>query len=100
MLGKALDTLDKRYPPLAEVLPKDALVPAYLAPQPLSELLQRETLDSLPQDMEPVFRNAADTYLMPRLKTLAGKGSYALGLPAGSQANAPWQWLPLEWRSL
>ncbi|MFO6374833.1 DUF2138 family protein, partial [Pseudomonas aeruginosa] len=53
-----------------------------------------------PQDMEPVFRNAADTYLMPRLKTLAGKGSYALGLPAGSQANAPWQWLPLEWRSL
>ncbi|MCW5273522.1 DUF2138 family protein, partial [Pseudomonas aeruginosa] len=100
LLGKALDTLDKRYPPLAEVLPKDALVPAYLAPQPLSELLQRETLDSLPQDMEPVFRNAADTYLMPRLKTLAGKGSYALGLPAGSQANAPWQWLPLEWRSL
>ncbi len=100
LLGKALDTLDKRYPPLAEVLPKDALVPAYLAPQPLSELLQRETLDSLPQDIEPVFRNAADTYLMPRLKTLAGKGSYALGLPAGSQANAPWQWLPLEWRSL
>ena len=28
LLGKALDTLDKRYPPLAEVLPKDALVPA------------------------------------------------------------------------
>lgn len=100
LLDKALGTLDKRFPPLADVLPKDALVPAYLAPQSLSTLLQRETLESLPQDMEPVFRNAADSLLLPRLKALAGHGGYALGLPAGSRAEQPWQWLPLQWRAL
>ena len=82
------------------MLPKDALVPAYLAPQSLSTLLQRETLDSLPQDMEPVCRNAADSLLLPRLKALAGHGGYALGLPADSRAEQPWQWLPLQWRAL
>ena len=100
LLDKALGTLDKRYPPLADVLPRDALVPAYLAPQPLAALLQRETFDSLPQDLEPVFRNAADSLLLPRLKALAGHGGYALGLPAGSRADQAWQWLPLQWRPL
>lgn len=100
LLKKSLNTLAKRFPPLADVLPKDALVPAYLAPQSLSALLQRETLDSLPQDMEPVFRNAADSLLMPRLKAFADHGGYALGLPADSHAEHPWHWLPLQWRSL
>ncbi|KAF1066990.1 MAG: hypothetical protein GAK45_01779 [Pseudomonas citronellolis] len=100
LLEKAQGTLAKRFPPLADVLPKDDLVPAYLAPKSLSALLQRETLDSLPQDMEPVFRNAADTLLMPRLHTLAAQGSYALTLPAGSSASEAWQWLPLQWKSL
>ncbi len=100
LLDKARNTLAKRYPPLADVLPKDALVPAYLAPKTLSELLKRETLDSLPQDLEPVFRNAADTLLLPRLKTLAGNGSYALTLPAGSEPSGEWEWLPLDWKAL
>ncbi|WP_371365120.1 DUF2138 domain-containing protein [Pseudomonas sp. QL9] len=100
LLDKGMGALAKRFPPLADVLPKDALVPAYLAPQSLSALLQQETLDSLPQDMEPVFRNAADSLLLPRLKTFAGFGGYALGLPAGSRAEHPWQWLPLQWRAL
>ncbi|MBO3275084.1 DUF2138 domain-containing protein [Pseudomonas schmalbachii] len=100
LVDKALDTLDKRFPPLAEVLPGDALVPLYLAPETLSALFQQETLDSLPQDMEPVFRNAAETHLLPKLKVLAGQRRYALSLPAGVQADEPWQWLPLEWRPL
>lgn len=100
LVGKALDTLDKRFPPLAEVLPADALVPAYLAPASLAALLERETLDSLPADMEPVLRNAADQHLLPRLRALAGQRRYALSLPGGSEADEPWQWLPLEWRAL
>lgn len=100
LVGKALDTLDKRFPPLAEVLPEDALVPAYLAPASLATLLERETLDSLPEDMEPVLRNAADQHLLPRLRALAGQRRYALSLLAGSEADGPWQWLPLEWRAL
>ncbi|SDP17477.1 DUF2138 domain-containing protein [Pseudomonas jinjuensis] len=100
LVDKALDTLDKRFPPLAEVLPSDALVPLYLAPETLATLFRQETLDSLPQDMEPVFRNAAETHLLPKLKVLAGQRKYALSLPAGIQADASWKWLPLEWRAL
>ena len=50
--------------------------------------------------MEPVFRNCADTYLMP-LKTLAGKGSPRLRAePAGSRTTHRGNGCPLEWRSL
>ncbi|HHJ4328351.1 TPA: DUF2138 family protein, partial [Klebsiella pneumoniae] len=100
LLDKALQTLDKRFPPLADVLPDDALVPAYLAPDSLAALLERETLDSLPGDIEPVFRNAAQSLLLPRLRTLSGHGRYALGLPAGTLADGDWQWQPLRWRAL
>ncbi|HLD66688.1 MAG TPA: DUF2138 family protein, partial [Pseudomonas sp.] len=100
LVDKALDTLGKRFPPLAEVLPKEALVPVYLAPETLAALFEQETLDSLPADMEPVFRNAAQAQLLPKLKALAGHRSYALTLPADTEADGPWQWLPLEWRAL
>jgi len=62
--------------------------------------MQQETFDSLPQDMEPVFRNAAQTHLIPRLQKLAGYGKYALTLPKGSEPDGLWQWLPLQWRAL
>jgi uncharacterized protein YfaA (DUF2138 family) len=100
LLDKALQTLDKRFPPLAEVLPENALVPAYLAPDSLAALLERETLDSLPEDIEPVFRNAAQANLLPKLRSLSGHGKYALSLPADAAADEAWQWLPLEWRAL
>lgn len=100
LVDKALDTLDKRFPPLAEVLPKDVLVPAYLAPQTLAALFERETLESLPEDMEPVFRNAAQSNLLPKLRALSTHGKYALTLPADSEAGSAWQWLPLQWRAL
>ncbi|MET1079229.1 MAG: DUF2138 domain-containing protein [Pseudomonas sp.] len=100
LVGKALDTLDKRFPPLADVLPKDALVPLYLAPDTLAKLFEQETLDSLPTDMEPVFRNAAQTLLLPKLKALAGHGRYALTLPADAEADGSWSWQPLQWKPL
>lgn len=100
LLDKAAQTLDKRFPPLAEVLPENALVPAYLAPDSLAALLERETLDSLPEDIEPVFRNAAQANLLPKLRSLSGHGKYALSLPADAEANEAWQWLPLQWRAL
>ncbi|MEO4045729.1 DUF2138 domain-containing protein [Pseudomonas sp. CAU 1711] len=100
LLDKALQTLDKRFPPLAEVLPGNALVPAYLAPDSLAALLERETLDSLPEDIEPVFRNAAQANLLPKLRSLSGHGKYALSLPADAEADEAWQWLPLQWRAL
>ncbi|MHC5133763.1 DUF2138 domain-containing protein [Pseudomonas glycinis] len=100
LVDKALGTLDKRFPPMADVLPKDVLMPIYFGPDAMAQLMQRETLDSLPQDMEPVFYNAAQTYLMPKLRTLGGYGKYALTLPEGSEPDGHWQWLPLEWKAL
>lgn len=75
-------------------------MPIYLGPQSLAQLIQQETFDSLPQDMEPVFNNAAQTYLVPKLRTLGGYGKYALTLPEGSEPNGHWQWLPLQWQAL
>ncbi|MCL6699921.1 DUF2138 domain-containing protein [Pseudomonas sp. T1.Ur] len=100
LVDKALGTLDKRFPPMADVVPKDLLMPVYFGPDSMAQLMQRETLDSLPQDMEPVFYNAAQTYLIPKLRTLGGYGKYALTLPAGSEPDGHWQWLPLEWKAL
>ncbi|MBY8936279.1 DUF2138 domain-containing protein [Pseudomonas fluorescens] len=100
LVDKALGTLDKRFPPMADVLPKDVLMPIYFGPDSMAQLMQQETLDSLPQDMEPVFFNAAQTYLIPKLRTLGGYGKYALTLPEGSEPDGHWQWLPLEWKAL
>lgn len=100
LVDKALGTLDKRFPPMADVVPKDLLMPVYFGPESMAQLMQRETLDSLPQDMEPVFYNAAQTYLIPKLRTLGGYGKYALTLPEGSEPDGHWQWLPLEWKAL
>jgi len=100
LVDKALGTLDKRFPPMADVLPKDVLMPIYFGPDSMAQLMQQETLDSLPQDMEPVFYNAAQTYLIPKLRILGGYGKYALTLPEGSEPDGHWQWLPLEWKAL
>ncbi|VVQ13999.1 hypothetical protein PS934_04035 [Pseudomonas fluorescens] len=100
LVDKALGTLDKRFPPMADVVPKDLLMPVYFGPDSMAQLMQQETLDSLPQDMEPVFYNAAQTYLIPKLRKLGGYGKYALTLPEGSEPDGHWQWLPLEWKAL
>ncbi|VVM50580.1 hypothetical protein PS645_00739 [Pseudomonas fluorescens] len=100
LVDKALGTLDKRFPPMADVVPKDLLMPVYFGPDSMAQLMQQEILDSLPQDMEPVFYNAAQTYLIPKLRTLGGYGKYALTLPEGSEPDGHWQWLPLEWKAL
>ena len=100
LVDKALGTLDKRFPPMADVVPKDLLMPVYFGPDSMAQLMQQETLDSLPQDMEPVFYNAAQTYLIPKLQKLGGYGKYALTLPEGSEPDGHWQWLPLEWKAL
>ncbi|WP_347909361.1 DUF2138 domain-containing protein [Pseudomonas grandcourensis] len=100
LVEKALGTLDKRFPPMADVVPKELLMPVYFGPDSMAQLMQQETLDSLPQDMEPVFYNAAQTYLIPKLRKLGGYGKYALTLPEGSEPDGHWQWLPLEWKAL
>ena len=100
LVDKALGTLDKRFPPMAEVVPNDRLIPIYFGPDSMAQLMRKETFDSLPQDMEPVFYNAAQAFLVPKLRKLSGYGKYALTLPEGAKPAGHWQWLPLEWKAL
>ncbi|MBW7984894.1 DUF2138 domain-containing protein [Enterobacillus tribolii] len=100
LVEKARQTLGGNFPPMAEVLPANAVVPLYLAPEGLSGLFRHEAFDSLPKDVEPIFYNAAQTLLVPKLEALAGHGSYALTLPADTSADDAWQWIPIEWRAL
>ncbi|AHG21338.1 hypothetical protein Z042_18335 [Chania multitudinisentens RB-25] len=100
LVNKALQTLDKHFPPLADVLPPQAVVPVYMAPEALSGLFKQEVFASLPKNLEPIFHNAAQTLLLPKLTALAGQQSYALVLPANTEVKESWQWLPLQWQGL
>ncbi|CNK51323.1 DUF2138 domain-containing protein [Yersinia alsatica] len=100
LVNKALQTLDKNFPPIADVLPQQAVVPVYMAPEALSELFKQEVFASLPKNVEPIFYNAAQTLLLPKLSALAAQQRYALILPADTELNESWQWLPLKWQEL
>lgn len=100
LVEQAMATLDKRYPPLADTLPADRSVPLYVAPEKLAPLLQQEAMASLPARLEPVFRNAAETHLLPKLDALSRYGQVAVMLPPDTVPDEQWQWLPLEWKSL
>lgn len=99
LVDKALATLDRRFPPLADQLSTDRPVSAYVAPDSLAGLLEAETLGSLPRDDEAVFRNAAERSLLPKLRAFGGYPAQAISLaPApGPAAASGWTWVPLQW---
>lgn len=100
LVDKALNVLDKRFPPLAEQLPAQGAVPLVLAPEALARLVEQETLASLPAEVETVFRNAAQAHLLPKLRAFSTHPAYALSLPPGAKAGKGWTWLPLSWNAL
>lgn len=100
LVTQAVAALDKRYPPLADTLPAKHSVPLYVAPEKLAPLLQTEALSSLPTRLEPVFRNAAETHLLPKLDALSRYGKVAVTLPADTVPDERWQWLPINWKTL
>ena len=97
LVTKSIQTLNNNFPPMADLLPKDAVVPVYIAPKGVAGLFEQEALSSLPKDVEPVFYNAAQTLLLPRLSALSQYKNYALTLPADTKVNDAWQWIPLKW---
>jgi len=100
LVDSALATLDRRFPPLADQLPRNGHVPAYLAPASLAQLLESEVMTSLPADIEPVFRNAAERSLLPKLRALGSHRQYALSLPGERLPAGDWNWLPVQWTPL
>lgn len=100
LVDQALLSAQQLYPPLFDQLPDGAPVPLYIAPERLALLIEQEALASLPADYEPVFRNAAEAQLLPRLRAAASQAPVAVRLPAQFEASAAWTWLPLDWRRL
>ncbi len=65
---------------MVDVIPTDGIVPLYINPQGVAKLLRNETLTSLPKNLEPVFYNAAQTLLMPKLDALSQQPRYVMKL--------------------
>lgn len=100
LVESATRTLRKNFPPMSDVLPKGQQSALYLSPAKMADILKQETWSSLPQEMEPVFYNAAQTLLNPHLMTLAKEPAYAITLPENSKFESAPHWIPLRWLSL
>jgi uncharacterized protein YfaA (DUF2138 family) len=96
LVTNAIATLDRRYPPLADSLP-EAVVPALIAPQRLAALIEAEVLNSLPGDVETIFRNAAEAHLLPKLRAMGTHPNIAMRLPADVAKDTDAQWVPVTW---
>jgi uncharacterized protein YfaA (DUF2138 family) len=95
---RALATVAKRYPSMADLLPPDASTLAVVAPKPLASLARKEALVMLPPPDEPVFRAAAEQHLLPRLERMARYPAYRLALPP--QASSGRRWTTVTWQEL
>jgi len=96
LVTQAIATLDRRYPPLAERLP-GGVVPGLVAPQRLAALIEAEVLNSLPGDVESIFRNAAEAHLLPKLRAMGTHPTVAMRLPAEVAEDSDAQWVPVTW---
>ena len=98
LVKRALATLDKRYPSVADTLPGDGVTLAVLTPARLAELAKRDALLMLPRGSEPLFRGAAERLLLPRLATMARYPARRLVLAdAGPSPNG---WQAVTWQEL
>lgn len=100
LVQRAVDTLDRRYPSLADVLPPDAGVAtvAVLTPRSIGELASQAIYDTLPNGRDVVLRDAADHHLPGRLKALERHPAYRLALVRSDQAGEAWH--PVRWDAL
>lgn len=99
LVNNALQTLNKTRPAMVDVIPADGVVPLYINPQGMAKLLRHETLTSLPKNLEPIFYNAAQTLLMPKLDALSREPRYVMKL-AKAEPGQDWQWIPVTWQPL
>ncbi len=97
-VSRALDTVAKRYPSMADTLPIGNVSLAVFSPAGLASLGRRESLAMLPRMDEPVFRVAAEERLLPRLDRIARYPSYRLALPTPTASGRRWD--TVTWQEL
>jgi uncharacterized protein YfaA (DUF2138 family) len=96
---RAFATVARRYPSMADVLPRDSgATLSVIAPKALASLARAEALVMLPPPDEPVFRAAAERHLLPRLDRMARHPAYRLTLPA--PADTTRRWHQVRWQEL
>lgn len=99
LVDDALAVLAKRFPAVADNLPRDKTgrIVLTMTPASLAPLVRREAGAALPADQEAVFLNAAQTHLFPKLKALARYAPVSLALDGGVPAARGW--VPVTWLS-
>jgi uncharacterized protein YfaA (DUF2138 family) len=97
LVDDTLAVLDKRYPAVADTIapPRLSTVMALITPAAAAALIEREAGRALPEDREAIFRSAARTHLLPKLRSVAAYPPLTLSLPAALPASAGW--VPVEW---
>jgi uncharacterized protein YfaA (DUF2138 family) len=99
LVDDALAVLGKTWPAVADSMGGESRqhVVAQITPASLAKLVEQESFDSLPQEQEPVFRNAATQYLIPKLHAMGTYPALTLRLPETLPALRGW--VPVQWRS-
>ncbi|EAZ4874662.1 DUF2138 domain-containing protein [Salmonella enterica subsp. salamae] len=100
LVENATRTLKKNFPPMSDILPAGQKTALYLSPAKLADIFKQETYSSLPQEMEPIFYNAAQTLLYPRLTALAKEPAYAVALEKNCEFGSAPHWITLQWLPL
>jgi uncharacterized protein YfaA (DUF2138 family) len=99
LVEQAVSVHQKRFPALADDLGDADDVVGYLNPATLASLLEREMYAGLPGQLEPLFRDAAKSYLAPRLQTLASYPPLTIRRDTSLQRpDNGLQWQPLDWQ--
>ncbi|WP_425508295.1 DUF2138 family protein [Tahibacter amnicola] len=100
LVQNALAVQEKRRPAIADTLPKDhRYTAAVITPQTLTALLGEQVQGDLPAESEPLFQNAAQRLLLPRLEAVGQFAPVAVSLP-DPLATETRSWQPLLWQSL
>ncbi|MFV8671067.1 DUF2138 domain-containing protein [Ralstonia pseudosolanacearum] len=99
LVDDALAVLAKRFPAVADSLPRDKAgrIVLTMTPASLAPLIRREAGAALPADQEAVFLNAAQTYLFPKLKALARYAPVSLAHEGAVPSSRGW--MPVTWLS-
>ncbi|MDD4929427.1 MAG: DUF2138 family protein [Gallionella sp.] len=95
LVDKALDTIARKYPSVADQLPASDTTLALMMPPPLSKMAEQEIFKALNGAADANLLAAAQTHLPARMLALAAYPPYRLELTP--QRKGEWQ--RVEWRT-
>lgn len=92
LVDDALAVQGKRFPAVADTMPRDRQARTVLSftPSTLALLVRREATRALPADQEALFLNAARAHLFPKLKALGAYPAMSLVLPGNLPSGRGW----------